>query len=168
MPEISVTDIPKRMSIFEQASCYTLDSKLRALLLECSKAKWPSQFRVEGNKIRTNKGLLHPIPRDPMDLCNLIHDILHDQDMPPVPVIPESRVSNRNANDLAGISPASIYAFAGKESRRLGLGDLHREKLAACIFTGILTGHLEAIDFSLNGECILSINKIDTKIPDLI
>lgn len=153
---------------FEQASHYTLDQKLKALLLDCSKNRWPTQFHMEGNKIRTNKGRLHAMPRDPMDLCNLIHDILCDQDIPSIISIPESRQSRRSMGDTFGVSAAAIYAYAEHETKRLALGDLHREKLSGCIFTGVLIGHLEIDDFVLDGESILSIRGIDTMIPDLV
>lgn len=156
------------MSTFEQASYYTLDPKLKTLLMECSKAKWPSQFQVQNNKILTSRGHLHPIPRDPMDLCNLIHDIIHGQDEPPLTSIPESRSSTRSIGDVPGVSPAAIYTFADVETTRLGLDSIHRDRLASCIFTGILIKHLGPDNFTMNGERIISISGVDTKIPDLV
>lgn len=167
MLEIPVTGMSKSMSIFEQASYYTLDPKLKTLLLDCSKAKWPSQFQMRENKIVTTRGYIHVVPRDPMDLCNLVHDILHGQDEPPITVIPESRHSVRNVGDI-GVPVSSIYAFAESETRRLGLDDIHRGKLAGCIFTGILIGHLEPGNFTMCGERILAIDGLNTEIPDLI
>lgn len=150
------------MTIFSDSASYTLDDSLKNTLLSCSKGKYPSQFRVYRGRIVTSKGSSYDIPSDPMDLCNLVHDILSGVDKPAIQSIPLSNSSTRRSSPIAD---DAIYSYARRETSRLGKDDYHREQLTSCIFTAILLGDIDSSDIVIQGDRIVNISKIDTSVP---
>lgn len=155
-----------------KASLYTLDPNLQGILQLCSKGKWPTQFKVVKGKIVTAKGNTFEISRDPMEVCNLIHDIISGQEKckvsQQIQILEDSRRSSRatrSVGSTVGVSDDAIYSFARRETRRLGKDEYHKEQLLSCIFTAILLGEISASDFILENEKIISIKKINTEIP---
>lgn len=155
-----MTNIP----IFRDSAMYTLDGTLKEVLLSCSKGVFPNQFRVLRGKIVTSRGASYDIPPDPMDLCNLVHDILSGMDKPVVATAP-TPLSTASSRRFSPIADDAIYAYAKREASRLNKGDHHREQLVSCIFTALLLGDVSVEDFILEGDRIIHVNKIDTSVP---
>lgn len=161
------------LSVFSQAAHYTLDPNLQAILQGCVKGKYPSQFKVVKGKIITLKGNTFELSRDPMEVCNLIHDIINGQEKSPrtpiqSSVLGESRRSSRtsrSAGSAVGVSDDAIYSFAKRETRRLKKDDYHEDQLRSCIFTAIMFNYISATDFIVQNEKIISINGINTEKP---
>lgn len=162
-------------NIFAIASTYTLDNTLQSVLKQCAVGKYPAQFKVNKGKIVTSKGNIFEISRDPMEVCNLVHDLLHGNDRSPkvvsrqMAIIENSRRSSRSSvkstASAVGISDDAVYAFAKRETHRLGKDEYHKERLISCIFTAIMLGIVSPVDFTMDGERIISIHGIDTSTP---
>lgn len=161
------------LGIWLQAANYTLDPNLQSVLQACSKGKWPSQFKIVKNKIVTTKGNVFEISRDPMEVCNLIHDIISGQEKCPkaiqqIHILEESRRSSRiakSAGSTVGVSDDAVYSFAKRETKRLNKDYYHQEQLLSCIFTAIMLGDINVGDFVLQNDKIISIRNINTEIP---
>lgn len=141
-----------------------MDPNLRDILIACSKGKSPSQFKVSKGKIITLKNNTYDIPTDPMDLCNLIHDIMHGQERATKPIIIEPS-SSRTL--ITGISDDAIFSYTLRESKRLGRDDHYSEQLRSCIYTALLLENITYRDFVIVNGRISSINGIDTSIPSI-
>lgn len=153
-------------SIYEQAMAYTFDQNLINILKGCSKGKWPPQFKVSRNKIETQKGNKYVLPKNPMELCNIIHDIISGQEKSTRQIIVDSTKSSirKSSNSYSiGISDDAIYSFAKRESSRLGKDDRHREQLQSCIFTAILLKRITRENFQMEKDRIIRIDGIDTE-----
>lgn len=163
---LKYTDMSSR-SIYISATQYTLDPAIRLLLLNCDKGKYPPQFKITKGRISTALGNVYDVPRDPMDLCNLIHDIMSGQERSVKKITPisETKRSSRSFTNNIGISDDAIFSYAKRESSRLGMDDLHRENLLSCIYTGIMLGQVSISDIIYDGQRIININKIDTTTP---
>lgn len=154
------------MSIYEQAAAYTLDDNMKNILLRCAKNKWPQQFKVMKNKIYTSSGNIYDMPRDPMDLCNIIHDIMHNIDKPVMAITP-TRMSKQQVV-MGNIGDDAIYNFARRESQKYGLDNNHTDKLYSCIYTAIYVGDITNKDVEVDGQIITNIRGIDTRTPCII
>lgn len=155
------------MSIYEQAAAYTLDDNMKKILLNCAKNKWPQQFKVMKGKIYTSSGNIYDMPKEPMDLCNIIHDILHGIDKAIVTVTPTR--SSKSQILLGGnIGDDAIYNFARRESARYGFDSSHTDKLYSCIYTAIYVGDIINEDIEMENSIITRIRGIDTRIPCII
>jgi len=157
-------------SIFLQASMYTLDTKLKSILESCSKGKYPPDFRINRNKIVTSKGRKYDICHDPMDLCNLIHDIIYktESQCKFIPASSSRSSTKRTTRLLPEISDDAIYHFAKRERIRLNKDEYYEELLSSCIFTAILIESIKYTDFQTENGIIKHINNIDTNIPKII
>lgn len=161
------------LGIFIQGAHYTLDTTLQGILQSCAKGKYPPQFKVSKNKIITIKGNIFDLSRDPMEVCNLVHDIMNGQEKSPKAaqqslVLEESRRSSRpsrSAGSTVGVSDDAIYSFARRETMRLKKDEYHKGQLLSCIFTAIMLGDISAMDFILKDDRIISINGINTEYP---
>lgn len=151
-------------SIWTQASLYTLDKNLQAVLKRCDTGKYPSQFKISKNKIVTFKGNVFDIPMNPMELSNLIHDIMNGQEkvQRSISLSEDTRRSSRSTGSNVGVSDDAIYSFARRETRRLKRDDYHKDLLISCIFTAILLEDITSHDFILNGDKIVSIRYLNT------
>lgn len=146
------------MASFEQASHFTLNPDIKKLLIDCSHNKWPPSFTVKRGKIHTAAGNIYDIHANPMDLCNLVHDILSGIERKNVTVLPSTRKASEITDDM-------IVAFSRRETERLSKDETHIDKLAACIHTALFLGVIVPADFRVKGDVILSINGIDTEVP---
>lgn len=158
------------LGIFSQACLCTFDSHLQSVLQLCAKGKYPSQFKVTKGRIVTTKGNTFEISRDPMEVCNLVYMIINGQEKSPkaqYDVLESKMMSrvSRSSGMSVGVSDDAIFSFAKREAQRLGRDDYYRDQLKSCIFTAILLGDISPSDFELDGEKILSIRGIDTKVP---
>lgn len=155
------------MSLFEQASYFTLDAGLQEILRNCAANKWPSQFKVQRGRINSHKGKSYEIPRDPMDLCNLIHDIMNDREDVLRPNV-ISRVS-RTKNAVTTITDDTIFRFANREALRLGVDVHHVDRLYSCIFVAVYRGYIKEEDIIIDDYGnICEIKGIDTSVPLII
>lgn len=153
-------------SIYQQASKYTMDTSLQSTLLSCAKGKFPPSFKVSRGKIITAKGNTYVYPRDPMDMCNLIHDIVNgnEKDTNSRKEVVSTRPT-RSTSTLPGIRDDEIYAFAEREAIRLQKDKYHEDMIRGCIFTALFLKRISFSDFELSGEKIVSIRGINTDIP---
>jgi hypothetical protein len=151
-------------SIYEQAMMYTFDQNIINVLKGCIKGKWPPQFKVSRGYIETTKGNRYKLPNDPMELCNLVHDIISGQEISMRNNIPAQSKSIRKSNrNNTGLSDDAIYSFAKRETQRLGKDEYHKEQLQSCIFTAIFLKRIDISDFVLDKDKIISIKGIDTE-----
>jgi len=142
-------------------------------LQNCAKGKYPPYLKVLKGKIVTVKGNTFEISRDPMEVCNLVHDIMNGQEKSSRStqqnlVLEESRRSSRpsrSAGSTVGVSDDAIYSFARRETLRLQKDEHHERQLSSCIFTAIMLGDISACDFDLKDEMIISISGINTLQP---
>jgi hypothetical protein len=146
-------------NVFTNAIGYTMDSALKEILQNSSKGKYPSQYKVLKGKIHTVKGNIYDIPSDPMDLCNLIHDIMNGQERTTKSIVIESSSSRSSIN---GITDDMIYSYALRECRRLGRDEQYTEKLRSCIYTALLLDMISYSDFNIRNNKIQSISGINT------
>lgn len=147
------------MSIFQQASEFTLNLELKRILVDCVKGKYPTQFKVLQNKIVTATNT-YQVPTDPMDLCNLIHDIVHGQEVSSVSV-PLSR-STRSESQVSDIA---LYGFAKRETERLKRDPSYTDILYSYLYTMLYVGKISPQDVVFKGDTIVHIKKVDTSIP---
>lgn len=136
---------------------------MKKILLGCAKNRWPSQFKATKGKIVTASGYSHAIPTDPMDLRNLIHDIMNGTDRKEsLTAITRTR---SNTSVTGSIPDDAVYAFARKEANRHGYDENHMNKIASCIFTALFVGDITPEHIHMNGVVITHIDGIDTSIP---
>lgn len=151
------------LDLFEEAAKYTMDAKLREILLNCSMGEFSSKFKVDGTSIIIGESHI-PIPSDPMELCNTIHDIMT-----------RKKVSKKASQAMAsttrvrngGFSLDELYFFAVREAERLGKGDDHANKIWGCIYSSIYLKEITPVDLIYKGDLLISIRGIDTSIPRL-
>lgn len=147
---------------FEKAAHFTMDPTLRDVLLNCSLGVFPKQFRVEGSNIVYNGECLS-IPNDPMDICNMIHDIMTKKISKKAVVAPMSTTRARNG----GFHLDELYVFAYQEADRLGKGQEHGDKIWGCIYSSIYLKTICPADLIYKNGEIIGIRGINTSIPCL-
>lgn len=143
------------MSIFHEASFFTLDDRMKNILIKCGRNIFPSEFKVMNGFIITKTGNNYPIPKDPMALYNLIHDIMHGRE--PAQKMAASSVPHRQKT----ICPDAIDMYAMTKAR----DGAHKEKISSCIYTALYMGYIDEKDFIYSGNIISHINGIDTDVP---
>lgn len=150
------------LEIFEQAAHYTMDNSLRDILLNCSMGVFPKQFTVRQGMIIA-EGQEHTIPSIPMELTNLVHDIITSK-LKKV-VVPMS-TSTRTRN--AGFSMDELEMFSRKEAERQGKSTEHGRKIWGMIYSCIFLGLIRPSDIQYRDGKIVSIDRINTTTPEYI
>lgn len=145
------------MNIFEEASQYTIDDNLKKILQLCSKNRPPPEFKISKGKIITSKGNTYDIPSEPIEVFNLVFNILNGIEIVPKVVTPTS------TKRVLGINDDALYFFARKKSREYGYGNDYVDNLISCIYTAIYCESISQDDIRWNGEQIESIEGIDCK-----
>lgn len=150
------------LDAFEKAAHFTMDASLREVLLNCSMGVFPSQFSIVDNRIVAKTGE-YQIPSDPMDITNLIHDIMSSKLKKSVVV---STPSTRTRN--AGFHMDELYMFSRREADRLHRDDEHADKIWGCIYSSIYLAEITAGDLIYKDGVLVGIRKIDTTVPCLV
>lgn len=145
------------MSIFEQASFFTLDERMKKVLVGCSNGKYPSEFKVVGGQIHTKTGNRYPIPSDPMDLYNLTHDIILGTE-------PAQRMAT---SSVVRKKPTICNDAISKYASTVGRDQHHASKLLSCIYTAIYMGYITPRDIIYSGNIIVDIKGIDVHEPSI-
>ena len=142
-----------------------MDNELKAILCNCAKNRWPQKFRVNKGKIITTLGNIYDMPNDPMDLSNLIHDImignervLKNNKPPPSSV----RKNSTNRLDL------DIYGYACSEAIRLGKSQEYIDLLFSCIHTALYLGYIAEHDIVYKDGRIVSVKGINIEVPVIV
>lgn len=143
------------MSIFERASFFTLDERMKKILVECSKGRFPPEFKVSGGYIHTKTGNRYNVPSDPMDLYNLIHDIVLGTE-------PAQRMA---ASSVIRKKPVICDDAISKYAVSMGRDQNHSNKLLSCIYTAIYMGYVTPRDIIYSGNVIVDIKGIDVSTP---
>lgn len=153
-------------SQFEQAATYTLDKGMKGILYDCSIGKYPLQFKMVRNAIHTTKGNRYDIPSDPIDLMNLVYDIMHGQEA--IKKIITNTPSSRVISGCPNITNDAIHCYAYMQSRNLGRDDLYAGKLYSCIYGALFVGRLSMDDIHMKDDIIISIDRLDPSVPCLL
>lgn len=146
------------VSMFEQASYFTFDAKVKEILINCAKNKFPQQFKLVNGKIITMNNESYDVPSDPMDLCNLVQDILLDRKKLIIKPIP---VSSRSSKLSEGTLELAIYAFCIRETKIRSKDQTYTNRLFSCIYTGLYIGKLKDSDFQMDSGSIIHINNLN-------
>lgn len=146
------------MSIFHEASYYTMDDKLKKVLIKCSRNIFPSEFKVMNGFIITKTGHHYDIPNEPMELCNLIHDIMCGREPA------QKRSASTTVRVRRTICPDAIDKYAMTKAR----DGSHKERIVSCVCTALYMGYIDESDFIYSGNIISRINGIDTDVPAII
>lgn len=150
--------------VFAEASNYTMDKKLKSVLVNMSKGVMPKKMDVMDGKIIRGK-MSYPIPPDPMELANLVHDLLTSKIERKTP--PVAMTTTRRDRDK-GFNMDEMYAFALREAERLGKDREHGMKIWGMIFSSIYLDEITPIDIRHKNGVIVSINRINTSTPELL
>lgn len=147
------------LEIFEKAAHFTMDGTLRDTLLNCSMGVFPSKWSVDGLNIVSN-GQSYAIPSDPMDLCNLVHDILTAKVRK---TVVSASTSTRTRN--GGFSIDELFLFARREAERLKKDEDFADKIWGCIYSCLYLKLITPNDLIYKDDLLVGIRGIDTSIP---
>lgn len=155
---------PSMVNLFSEALNYTLDKNIREILLKCSQGKSVPYFHIQGSTIITDKGNTYIISKSPMDLCNIIHDIINGRERTTTFKQRSPSTRSRRIDPYSQLEDI-ISAFAHIETKRLGKGVYHTDLLISCIYTALILGDITQNDISITDNRIISIKGINTEIP---
>jgi len=150
--------------IFAEAARYTMDRKLQSILEGMAKGIFPPKMSMEdGCLIYGTRS--HTIPSDPMQCVNLIHTLLTSKPGRKGSSMVETS-SRRDASK--GFHMDALYNFSHEEACRLGMGRDHAMKIWGLIFSSIYLDEITPHDVHYKDGNIVSIDRIDTSVPELL
>jgi hypothetical protein len=153
------------LEVFERAAHFTMDNGLRDILLNCSMGIFPKQFRVKDDMIVVGDQE-YAIPTDPMDVTNLVHDIMTSKvKKAPASLIPPSAPSRTRGSQF---TMDELQLFSMREAERLGKDEEHGRKIWGLIYSSIFLDIIKPIDVRYKQGKIVGIDRIDTETPQYI
>lgn len=125
---------------------------IKLTLLNCAKNKYPPSFRLSNNMIISKKRS-YTIPLDPMDLCNLITQIVTNTEISNTPYLTSKSSDIYDNYSLLN----TLFPYCNREMIRLNKDIIYRDKLYSYITLALYLGEINHNNITIKDGSIIDI-----------